>query len=163
MKRLMDLFRRKRETGLEDEAAGDWAIVRAVNEGSGEAGIIRIKTRKPATADIAAYTTAVTIQWPYSAPSLPDTADNERMLDFERSIDELTGENGYSELVQVRTGFGNKEWLFYARDRGTFMASFNELVHGHPAYPVKIEFQEDAGWDLWQKTLNDLRSRGSQV
>jgi hypothetical protein len=163
MKRLMDLFRRKRGAGLEDEGAGDWAIVRAVNEGSGEAGIIRIKTRKPASPDIATFTTAVTIQWPYSAPSLPDPDENERMLDFERSIDELTGENGYSELVQVRTGFGNKEWLFYSRDQGTFMESFKGLLHGHPAYPVTIEFHEDAGWDLWQQTLNDLRARGTQV
>jgi hypothetical protein len=71
------------------------------------------------------------------------------MLSFERALDELSMANGQSFLMNVGTGVGLREWLYYAKDRDRFMKRFNELLAGHEPYPLKIEFYDDPAWKVW--------------
>jgi hypothetical protein len=52
---------------------------------------------------------------------------------------------------------GLKQWIFYARSREEFMGELNELLSGHPRYPLDIEFFEDPNWEVWDDMVKDLR------
>ena len=67
--------------------------------------------------------------------------------------------NGFAELVQVSTGFGEREWLFYSSNRKRFMARFNELLAGHEPYPLEITFYRDREWKIWDDMLQPLLRR----
>ena len=83
------------------------------------------------------------------------------MLSFEEALDELSGMNGLSEIFQVLTGMGVKEWVYYTNDRNAFMGRFNELLKNHEPYPLEIEFYDDPYWEVWQDMLASVESRTS--
>jgi hypothetical protein len=137
-------------------AEPQWSIVKAINPVSSEAAVIRIRTDRP----MDRLPTAIEISWPYLSEKLfPESDERQRMAAFEEAIDELTSENGHTELVQVSTGNGVKEWLFYSRDQAAFMDRMNTLLHDHPPYPVQIKFYEDADWQIWRETVEALNAR----
>jgi len=108
---------------------------------------------KPDIADISTYATAIEIAWPYESQSgMPPSEANAAQLEFERSIDELTGGNGLAELVQVSTGHCVKEWLFYATSRDQFMREFNRLLAGGARYPLEIKFYDDPTWQSGRRS-----------
>lgn len=154
MQILKRLFRRRAAPTREAK----WSIVRAMNEATSEAAVIRIRIDRPAGSF--ALRTAVEISWPFISQShFPPSEVHERMVEFEEAIDELTSENGHTELVQVSTGHGVKEWLFYSQDRARFMDRMNELLHGHSMFPLEIKFYEDPEWQIWSETASALDAR----
>ena len=89
---------------------------------------------------------------------MPPADVNQAQLDFERALDPLT-ENSDAEVAQVSTGMGQKEWVFYAKDREVFMAQMNRLLAGHPRYPLQITFYDDPDWKIWSDMLERLETR----
>jgi hypothetical protein len=162
----MDWFRRFFKPSAQvqqSNALADWRIVSAKNATLGNA-VIRIRIRQPEVNEISAYATAVEIAWPYeSADGMPPSDVNQRQLTFERALDDLTGENRFSELVQVSTGRSVKEWLFYTTSRERFMGAFNELLAKHERYPLNIKFYDDPKWEIWQQTANFIKQRERDV
>jgi len=135
----------------------DWSLAQAVNHETGETGILRTRTCKPRRADLESLTTAVVITWPYQSPNgMPPSEINQQQLHFERALDPLSADHENSELVQVFTGMGQKEWTFYARSREAFMADLNRLLGGHPRYPLAINFYEDPAWQIWGENRETL-------
>jgi hypothetical protein len=156
--------RRPRITRLtEDSVQKDleaWRIITAHNPVLGETAIFRIRMSRPARADLITLTSAIVIQWPYEpASGMPPKPVNQQHLDFERALDPLSCENDNSELVQVTTGGGLKEWIYYARSRELFMARMNELLEAHPPYPLQIEFYDDPKWEVWGDTVRSLQAK----
>ena len=140
----------------------DWVIVEIARKQTGDAAVMRIRTEKPPGVDCSDFSTAVVIKWPYESTSpMPEQVDNQKMVSFEESIDELFGLNGLSELVQVTTGMGLKEWIYYTNDQDGFMRKFNELLSSHEPYPLEIEFYNDPCWEVWQDSLIAIKARGS--
>ncbi len=78
---------------------------------------------------------------------------------FEDAIVDLTGDNGFAELVMARTGFGVKTWLFYTNDQERFVATFNRLLSSHPKYPIEVSSDEDPDWTEWASIRDDLKTR----
>jgi len=144
---------------LEKDLAA-WRIVKLINPG-GQAGVIRIRMSRPERADPVAYATAVEITWHYEG-RLPSKQDGELHRAFEGALDGLHWFNGFSELVQVRTGSGAKDWLFYTTDRERFMRELNRALAGQPRYPIKISFYDDPDWAIWRRTVDDIRSRSER-
>jgi hypothetical protein len=141
----------------------DWVIVEIVRSETGDAAVLRMRTRKPKGIDSNHYSTAVTIKWSYESDlSLPNDEDNQKMVAFESAIDELSGMNGLSELVQVMTGMGVKEWIYYTNSRDVFMRRFNGLLQNHERYPLEIVFYDDPNWEIWQDMLAAVESKSSQ-
>ena len=65
---------------------GTWSILKALNQSTGEASVIRLMKVKPGSA--ALLSTAIEITWPYqSTKNFPETSENAQMLEFERAID----------------------------------------------------------------------------
>jgi hypothetical protein len=38
--------------------------------------------------------------------------------------------------------------------------SSEDLLSGHPRYPIEVEFYDDAEWQMWSKTVKGLKARG---
>jgi Family of unknown function (DUF695) len=137
----------------------DWNIVSAKNPETGEGAVFRVRFTKPARPDLASLVWAIVIQWPYdSDQQMPPAEINAAQQSFEEALDPLAS-SSHSELVHVSTGMGLKEWLFYAQTREQFMDELNELLSGHPRYPLDIEFVEDPAWEVWEDAVKDLRGR----
>jgi len=140
----------------------DWAIVKIVRKQTGDAAVMRIRTEKPPDIKCSDYSTAVVIKWPYESSSpMPEQVDNLKMVAFEEAIDELFGLNNLSEMVQVTTGMGLKEWIYYTNNQDHFMRRFNELLTGHEPCPLAIEFYDDPCWEVWQDSLVAIEARTS--
>jgi hypothetical protein len=137
----------------------DWTIYTLTNEEMGATGIIRIRRNRPPYVDTTNFDTAISIRWKYESEMLPDDATSQEMTTFEEAIDDLTAANDVAELVYVRTGFGEREWLFYATKKSRFMAQFNALLTEHPRYPIAIRFQRDPDWKIWREMLDPLLAR----
>ncbi|WP_376711953.1 DUF695 domain-containing protein [Shewanella profunda] len=58
--------------------------------------------------------------------------------------------------VYSATGNNLKEFAFYIADREHFMVNFNHALHGHPAYPIEINFYEDNEWNDLAKLHQDF-------
>jgi Family of unknown function (DUF695) len=137
----------------------EWRIVSAQNPETGQAAVFRARFSKPDRPDQPSLVWAIVIQWPYgSEHQMPPDEVNAAQRSFEATLDPLAS-SSHSELVHVSTGMGLKEWIFYARTREEFMAGLNELLSGHPRYPLDIEFFEDPDWEIWEDMVRDLRSR----
>jgi hypothetical protein len=101
----------------------------------------------------------VFLEWPYGS-GLPPPNVKQRMEAFEEGIEELMFDNGFSELVMVRTGLGRRDWLFYTSDQARFMARLNGLLAGHDPYPLRITISGDPDWKAWHETRDEVCSRG---
>ena len=135
----------------------DWSIVSAQNPETGDVAVFRVRFAKPDRPDLASLVWAIVIQWPYeSDQQMPPAEVNTAQQTFEAALDPLAS-SSHSELVHVSTGMGLKEWIFYARTREEFMDELNELLAGHPRYPLDIEFFEDPGWEVWEDMVKNLR------
>lgn len=151
--------RRAREAMLKAELKV-WRLVHIKNRSTPQECVARVRIEKPSIPRGARYHTAVMIEWTYqeeNSRSLPDADTTDKMTNFERAIDPLTSENGFAELVFVRTGFGKREWLFYSCDREKFMAELNRRLANHPGYQIKISFDNDPEWDLWKDFITDIK------
>jgi hypothetical protein len=119
--------------------------------------------RKPPIPDGCVFGWAVEISWPYDgADDYPSGEVNQKQLAFETSLDDLSGMNGFSELVQVSTGMGKKEWLYYTSDRDRFMREFNALLAGDDPYPIQINFYEDPSWQIWSEVVAAVQSKNAR-
>jgi hypothetical protein len=137
----------------------NWRIVRASNEARGEQAIIRIRMSKPNRPDIGSLTTAVVVKWPYEGGAVPPAHVNQQQLEFERALDPLCTD-GEAELVQVSTGMNLKEWIYYTPSSDIFMVRMNDLLSGHPRFPIQIEFFNDPKWQVWGDNMDSLKAKG---
>ena len=159
LERLRPGRRKTRESVAAELKA--WQIVTAQNAESGQAAIFRIRLSKPPRPDVAALTTAVVIKWPYEPSGVkPPDAVNQQQRRFEQALDPLSSDDN-STLMQVTTGMGVKEWVYYARNRDVFMSRLHKRLKGHPKYPLEIEFHEDPEWKVWGETVENLKARGA--
>lgn len=140
-----------------DEDLRSWRLFEIDNDALNEHFLIRLKMTKPAHPDVDLMKAAISISWPYeSDSSMPSAEVNALQLDFERAIDPMACENDNSELVQVTTGGGSKEWLFYAWSQDLFLEQLNIHLRSHPAYPIQIQLYDDPNWSIWKQAVQRL-------
>jgi len=146
--------------GADEDLANElaaWRIISLENEPAGKFAVLRLRVVRPRSA-VESFATAVELSWKYGG-GLPPADVNEKQLAFERALDELAGDNGFSELVQVATGIGAKEWLFYTSNRARFMAEYNRLLENHERYPVEVSMLDDPEWEVWRNSVEAVRQR----
>ncbi len=146
-----------------DDELEQWSIVTADNEETGEHAVFRLRTSRPETPQGQSFSTAVSIGWSFESDSgMPSPETMEVMNSFEDGIDPLTWLNGFSELMYVATGNGEREWLFYSSDQERFMGEFNSLLADHQPYPLRIEFIDDPEWTLWGDIAEAVAQREAE-
>jgi hypothetical protein len=158
--RAKEPIRAEDRGALEDELR-DWQIVTVENKEQQSRATIRLRVRKPALPDEPAFDCAVEISWPYDGIDYPGPDVNQRQLAFETALDDLSGMNGFSELVQVSTGMGKKDWLYYTSDQDRFMRDLNALLDGHDPYPIQINFYPDPSWQIWSDVVEAVQSKNA--
>ena len=158
IRRAKEPVRPDDEDAIADELR-DWQIVTVENKEQQTRATIRLRMRKPPIPDGRVFGCAVEISWPYDGADYPGEDVNRRQLAFDEALDDLSGMNGFSELVQVSTGMGKKSWLYYTSDRGRFMRDFNALLAGHEPYPVEINFYDDSDWRIWSEVVAAVQAK----
>jgi len=136
------------QEGLDAEVR-DWKLIRIDNKEKQMSCVMRLRVRRPELPEEPPFADAIEISWSYqSNDAYPPPEVNQKQLAFERALDDLSGPNGFSELVQVTTGMGRKEWLYYSCNRARFMKELNARLAGHEPYSLTIEFYEDPQWQI---------------
>jgi uncharacterized protein DUF695 len=168
---MMDWFKRIRrakepvraeDQGVLENELRDWQILTAENKEQQSHATIRLRMRKPPLPDGRVFGCAVEISWPYDGVNgYPGSDVNQQQLAFETALDDLSGMNGFSELVQVSTGMGKKDWLYYTSDQERFMRDLNALLEGHDPYPIQINFYDDPDWQIWSEVVAAVQSKNS--
>ena len=134
---------------------GPWTVGKIERDGVLH-GLVRVRTERPTAPAARRFASTVTVEWAYAEDGLPSEAQVAAMGRFESLLEELEGQHELAFLVRVRTGFGNREWLFYAAERDRFLARLNALLAGHPAYPIEVFSAEDSEWHEWKSTMSEL-------
>jgi hypothetical protein len=161
IRRAKEPVRAQDNAALEDELR-DWQIVAVENKEQQSRATIRLRVRKPPLPDGRVFDCAVEISWPYDGvDGYPSPDVNQRQLAFETALDDLSGMNGFSELVQVSTGMGKKDWLYYTSDQDRFMRDLNALLAGHDPYPIQINFYQDPSWQIWSDVVEAVQSKNA--
>lgn len=105
------------------------------------------------------------VSWQYDGSGndgMPGVDLQELMQELERALYPLE-ESAFSLAAYRRTGNGLKEFSYYVEDRALFMARLNELLAGHPKYPLEIKFFEDPTWSDFEKLAADFRQPNTSV
>jgi hypothetical protein len=139
------------------ERANDWMLFDLQNDDRQQEATVRTLLERPREARL--FSTMIDIGWMYGQSGLPSDSDEEAMYELERRIVELMSGNGNSMLVQVRTGFGERNWIFYVASPRRFMARFNELLQDGGDYPLKIEHFKDREWLAFLAIVQPLKRR----
>ena len=152
---LKRLFARRRSERSLDGELDEWRIFSLSNDIEKKRAVLRLRLVRPRMAG-ASFTTAIKITWKY-AGDMPSGNTNAAQVAFESAIDVLTGDNKVAELVQVASGGGVKEWLFYCSDRERFTEEFDRLLTGRESYPVEISSLDDPDWQIWRRSVEAVR------
>ncbi|MFG0721042.1 DUF695 domain-containing protein [Pseudomonas sp. GLN_6] len=99
------------------------------------------------------------ISWKYDGSEnngMPPKIVNEAMVKLEDALETIDGRETLYLDAYSATGNNLKEFAFYIADREHFMANFNHALHGHPAYPIEINFYEDNEWNDLAKLHQDF-------
>lgn len=99
------------------------------------------------------------ISWKYDGTSnngMPLEDINQRMITLEDAIENHIENDNALRHVYSRTGNNLKELVYYIHDREQFLRAFNEILSGHPRYPIEINFYEDAEWKDFKRLRNDF-------
>jgi hypothetical protein len=158
IRRGTEPVRAEDNSAIEDELR-DWQVVTIENEEQQGRATIRLRVRKPPLPDGRVFGCAVEVSWPYEGADYPSPDINQRQLALETALDDLSGMNGFSELVQVSTGMGKKDWLYYTSDQERFMRDFNALLAGHDPYPIQITFYQDPSWQIWSDVVAAVQGK----
>ncbi len=129
---------------------GFWTMMSA--ESADGSAVFRVRTDRPADSAIELCSTAVIVRWDYTpaAAGMPDDATRQSMDQFEDHLGDLGASEGFSYLMLVTTGFGQREWTYYTCDPNQFVDRFNALLPQQPSYPVEVVLCRDPQWDYWQ-------------
>ena len=90
------------------------------------------------------------IAWKYDGGEnngMPGESVFQSMVRLETAIEDALLRPGFCQHAYSRTGNGLKELVYYISDREAFLSEFNEVVSGHPRYPIEINFYNDPEWE----------------
>lgn len=77
--------------------------------------------------------------------------DHQRMNQLEDMLESVLKEDGFATLALVSTGEELREWTYYAKSEGEFMARLNYALAGIPAFPIEIHIARDPNWDTYEQ------------
>lgn len=141
------------DAGLDAELS-QWRIAEIEGD-SGTIVVARVRLRRPDLPDLDQYTTAVSISWPIDGSLVPEVT--KAMDEFEVSMEDF---ESFSCLIQVRTGLGERNWLYYSADGDRLVAAIRSRL-ATQGWPLTIEIKEDPSWAEWR--LLAERIRGQKV
>ena len=76
------------------------------------------------------------------------------MNQLEDSLEELSD---FSYLIQVRTGLGERNWLYYTSDADRFVSEIRSRLLVQGLSELKIESRYDPEWAEWRLLAERIR------
>jgi hypothetical protein len=134
-----------------------WSVFSVGN--GGVSALVCIRTEEPVLPEGARFPFAVQMEWQFAEDGMPTKEQFQDVYAFERlTIDKLSEENDRAMQLRIRTGFGKREWLFYAEDAERFTARLNELIAQAPPLSITIAVLAEPDWSTWRTSLAELVS-----
>jgi hypothetical protein len=150
--RLFGDRKRKAEQRELTSELDHWRIAKIAGA-DGTLVIARVRLQRPNLPNLAKYTTAVSISWPLVDDSTPPKQTPEMdqfeisMADFERT----------SYLIQVRTGLGEKNWLYYSCEADALLSAIRSRIVSH-GWPISVQAKEDPTWSEWRQFAERIKN-----
>jgi len=106
------------------------------------------------------------VSWKYDGTNnngMPEKSVNTSMIKLEDGLETIVGREKIYFDVYSATGNNLKEFVFYISSRDEFMVGFNKALKGHEAYPIEINFYQDAEWSDIVKLQGDFSAAANRV
>lgn len=135
----------------------------ATGQKNGMTMIYRFISKDPKPSEVQRFKWLTVISWKYDGRAnngMPNNSFSSDMDRFEDAIDEMLRDTRCGMDVYVRTGDGEREFVYYIADREEFTKYLNAALANHKVYPIEIEFFEDVEW-LDFKKMKSLVNKSS--
>ena len=70
---------------------------------------------------------------------------------MEDALEPQMEKDGFATLALVSTGENLREWTYYAKSEGEFMARLNKALAGKSAFPIDVHKAADPKWAMYEK------------
>lgn len=95
------------------------------------------------------YIYRVDVSWDYETgeSGMPSDEDAGLMEQATDALQHVFGKDKIAYMTAIYTGDGRREWIFYTKNLKIFSTVFNRALADLPLLPLKIDVEEDAGWE----------------
>jgi Family of unknown function (DUF695) len=94
----------------------------------------------------------IILAWKYqSEMGMPVLDERQRMDEMEDALETLMEKDDFSTLALVSTGENLREWTYYAKSEGEFIARLNKALAGKPKFPIEVHMATDPKWAMYEK------------
>ena len=136
----------------------EWGV--ATGEDGGFPMIARYRMTPPSSICTADFNKLFTITWKYASQNqkrMPETADVEKMNQFEDLLAKGLEAKGIGYMTVVVTHNCVREYQWYGKDSDHFMKVLNRSLSGQKPFPIEISISNDPGWNTYQEFTKALR------
>jgi len=145
------LFGRKKpnpQAGESGDELSHWRIAKITGP-DGRVVVARVRLQRPDLADLDKYTTAVHVSWPLAGNPIPSSMSPEDLAATGAFEDAMADFESFSYLIQVRTGLGERNWLFYSSDSDALTNGIATLQAAN-GWPLTVRSHPDPSWSEWR-------------
>jgi Family of unknown function (DUF695) len=134
-----------------------WATAKSTHSGNGRVIIFRFAQEFRPQLDRTSQPDRIIIVWKYkSETGQPVSDEHQRMNLLEDMLEPVLPEE-FATLALVSTGENQREWIYYARSEGEFMARLNEALSG-TVFPIEIHTATDSSWESYDAFIKGLKT-----
>lgn len=69
---------------------------------------------------------------------------------MEDALEPVLGKDNFATLALVSTGENLREWTYYVKSEGEFMARLNRALSGKPSFPIEVHAATDPQWTTYE-------------
>ena len=128
-----------------------WATATSTHQTNGRVIVFRyIKDFRPGFTKTT-QPVRVILAWKYqSDKGMPALAERQRMDAMEDALEPVLGKDNFATLALVSTGENLREWTYYVKSEGEFMAHLNRALSGKPPFPIEVHADTDPQWTTYE-------------
>jgi hypothetical protein len=132
--------------------AQTWATATSTNPSNGRVIIFRYIDVFAPSFKRSNQPARIILAWKYqSEKGMPVLEERQRMDLMEDALEPLMERDGFATLALVSSGENLREWTYYAKSEGEFMARLNKALAGKPAFPIEVHTAADSKWAMYEK------------
>ena len=135
-----------------------WATAISTNASNGRKIIFRYAEQFNATFERESQPIRIIIVWRYHSDTGQPTSDeHQRMNELEDILESAFEHSDLATLALVSTGEDLREWTYYSKSEGEFMARLNFAFTEAPRYPIEIHIAADPNWDTYEQFRKSMK------
>ena len=132
--------------------AQTWATATSTNQSNGRVIIFRYLNEFGPSFNRSSQPDRIILAWKYqSEKGMPVLEERQRMDLMEDALEPQMEKDGFATLALVSTGENLREWTYYAKSEGEFMARLNKALAGKSAFPIDVHKAADPKWAMYEK------------